>query len=133
MKGEKSDEDMNISTKENSDTSSKSACLEFENISLDLLKWNILIKQIEDLSLLSSVLSQKPLLEVPQLPVIAIEAESLTVIKLLDKGKGNEAMSFPSNHPVMRNKFRCRLYSGIGRSMAYHDRYRSKPDSMRVR
>jgi len=66
----------------------------FENISLDLLKWNILLKQIEDLSLLSSILVQRPQLERPQLPLLKGQLDSLTVIKLLDKGKGIPSFIF---------------------------------------
>jgi hypothetical protein len=60
----------------------------WENVSLDLIKWNILLKQIEDLSFLSTILAQKPRLESPMLPLLPSQAEELSVVSLLDKGKG---------------------------------------------
>jgi len=61
---------------------------EWENVSLELIRWNILVKQIEDLSLLTMVISQRPKLETPVLPVLSLEIQNLSVSDLLDKGKG---------------------------------------------
>ncbi|ODN02339.1 Rab3 GTPase-activating protein non-catalytic subunit [Orchesella cincta] len=61
---------------------------EWENVSLELIRWNILVKQIEDLSLLTMVISRRPKLEEPVLPVLFVEIQNLSVSDLLDKGKG---------------------------------------------
>ncbi len=76
------------SSDEVSSSNRRSSDAEWENMSLDLLKWNMLLKQIEDLFLLSSVLGQRPVLDVPSLPVLKTHISSLSVINLLDKGKG---------------------------------------------
>lgn len=61
---------------------------EWENVSLELIRWNILVKQIEDLNLLTVVISQRPKLANPVLPVLHLEWQQLSVVDLLDKGKG---------------------------------------------
>lgn len=61
---------------------------EWENVSLELIRWNILVKQIEDLNLLTMVISQRPRLVNPTLPVLHLELQQLSVVDLLDKGKG---------------------------------------------
>lgn len=61
---------------------------EWENVSLELIRWNILVKQIEDLNLLTVVISQRPQLANPVLPVLYLEWQQLSVVDLLDKGKG---------------------------------------------
>ncbi|CAG7818474.1 unnamed protein product [Allacma fusca] len=60
----------------------------WENISLDNVKWNFLLKQIEDLSILSTILFQRPKLHQPALPLLNNEIQELSVLNLLDKGKG---------------------------------------------
>lgn len=62
---------------------------EWENVSLEMIRWNILIKQLEDLNILKMVLSTRPKLEAPVLPVLPLEVTDLSVTDLLDKGKGS--------------------------------------------
>ena len=61
---------------------------EWENVSLDIIKWNLLLKQLEDLHLLSIVLTEKPKLAQPSLPLLPNDIRDLSVLSLLDKGKG---------------------------------------------
>lgn len=60
----------------------------WENVSLDLIRWNILLKQIEDLSFLTTILTQKPSLKNPPLPTLPNTIGDLSVMYLLDKGAG---------------------------------------------
>lgn len=60
----------------------------WENVSLELIRWNILVKQIEDLNLLTMIVSQRPILKAPVLPILYLEHQQLSVDDLLDKGKG---------------------------------------------
>ena len=61
---------------------------EWENVSLDIVKWNLLLKQLEDLHLLSIILTEKPKLAQPSLPLLPNDIRDLSVLSLLDKGKG---------------------------------------------
>jgi len=62
---------------------------EWETVSLDLVRWNILLKQIEDLSLLSTILSQEIKFDSAILPLIPHHDEvEFSVYALLEKGKG---------------------------------------------
>jgi len=62
---------------------------DWENVSLDLIRWNILLKQIEDLSFLSTILAQRPKIPNPKLPLLPHQQEELSVVSLMEKGKGN--------------------------------------------
>lgn len=61
----------------------------WENVSLDLIRWNILLKQIEDLSFLTTILAQTPKLSNPILPKLRTTIGDLSVVSLLDKGTGS--------------------------------------------
>lgn len=67
---------------------------DWENVSLELIRWNFLVKQIEDLSLLTMIITRRPKLDNPTLPVLTLEVQQLAVIDLLDKGKGKVLPDF---------------------------------------
>lgn len=71
-----------------SDEETKSTSSEFENLSMDAVQWNLLVKQLEDVALLEKVLKQKLKVESPSIYILPYERPSVSLAHILEKGKG---------------------------------------------
>jgi len=81
-KGISAEEPMDISGEESTVT-------DWEELSMDTVQWNVLLRQLEDLSMLDFVLQQKIKVKLNPLPhLLKWKSTSVTLKSVINKGQG---------------------------------------------